>query len=254
MTIWVDGALRGGSSVPRSSSFAPFETMGARDAEVPLWSRHMERLRGAAERLGLAFAPSPALRAAATEVLLKNGHADGVLRLSLVPAEGGVREVLSSRRRSPVRVVKLLPTVLDRPESAPPGDLKAEPRRYYDLVRQQAQDGDADDGIVVGQDGCLLETAIGNLWVRLAGVWVTPPLDGRVLPGIGRAVLLEALLDASVACAERPLSIADLHAAEAIAHSNAVYGPRPACLVGGHAATALVEAELVALWRRSVPG
>ena len=249
MTVWIDGDLLGGDAVPRGDGFAPFETMGARGGDVPLWSRHLERLAASAARLEIAFEPAPALRAAAAEVLLKNGHADDVLRLSLVPTGTRAQVVLSSRRRSPIRVVKLLPTILERPGGAPPADVKAEPRRFYDLVRQQAQDGEADDGIVVGLDGALLETALGNLWLRLDGEWVTPALDGRVLPGVGRAVLLEAAAREGVPCCERALDFADLHRAEAVAHSNAVHGPRPACLVGERAEEEVVARELGELWR-----
>lgn len=257
MTVWIDGELCGGNDVPRSKAIAPFETMGATRAMVLLWSRHITRLTATAERLGLPFSVSEDLRAAATEVLLKNGHAEGVVRLSIVPDEASSappKIVIASRRRSPIRSVKLLPTVVAPDESGPPGDIKAAPRRFYDEVLQQAQDGEADDGIVVGVDGALLETARGNLWLRLDGVWVTPPLDGRVLPGIGRAMLLEYGAGAGVAMAEQAITLADLHRAEAIAHSNAVYGPRPACLVGEHCAIEVVDRELGAVWGAALLG
>jgi len=254
MSIWINGRQSGGNQVPRSAQIAPFETMGAHDAQVALWERHVARLRATAARLSLPFAPTPELRAAAGELLLQNGHADGVLRLALVPddavAAGGVHTVLATRARSPIRFVKLLPTIVERPDDAPPGDIKAEPRRFYDAVRQQAQDGEADDGIVVGAtDGAVLECALGNLWLLLDGVWVTPPLDGRVLPGIARALLLERAAQAGVAVDERACTIADLHRADALAHSNAVYGPRPACLLGEPAAVEIVDSQLGALWR-----
>ena len=255
MTIWIDGELRAGSDVPRSRAMAPFETMGAQDAAVPLWSLHLARLGATATRLGLMFEETPALRAAAAAVLLKNGHADGVLRLALVPDDehaGAVRTVLASRARSPIKVVKLVPTVVERPVDAPPGDIKAEPRRFYDLVRQQAQDGDADDEVVVADDGAVLEAGLGNLWLHLDGAWVTPPLDGRVLPGIARALLLDEAGRAGVPTVERVCTLADLHRADALAHSNAVYGPRPACLVGERAAIELVAGSLGALWRSAV--
>ena len=51
---------------------------------------------------------------------------------------------------------------------------------------------------------------------------------------------------------ERSLSLADLHRAEAVAHGNAVHGPRPACLVGEQAASELVDEELGGLWRRAL--
>lgn len=257
MTIWVDGKLHGGNDIPRSRAIAPFETMGATGGAVPLWSRHITRLSTTAQRLGLTFDATPEVRAGATEVLLKNGHTDDVLRLSLVPSEGEgapARVVLASRKRSPVKVVKLLPTIAERAADAPPGDLKAEPRRFYDTVLQQAQDGEADDGVVVGLDGALLETALGNLWLRLDGTWVTPPLDGRVLPGVARALLLDHAAAGQVAVVEREVALADLHRAEAMAQSNAVYGPRPACLVGGHADVSLVDEELGSLWRSAMRG
>lgn len=256
MTIWVDGQLLGGTDVPRSKHIAPFETMGANDAGVPLWPRHIARLTATCERLGLPFAATAELRAAGAEVLLKNGHADGVLRLAVVPRDdgGAAQVVLASRARSPIRTVKLLPTVVERPDDAPPADIKAEPRRFYDAVRQQAQDGEADDGIVVAKDGALLETAWGNLWALLAGTWVTPPLDGRVLPGIARALLLEQAARTGLATEERELTLADLHGAEALAHSNAVYGPRPACLVGEKAAVEIVDTQLVPLWQAGLSG
>lgn len=255
MAIWIDGKLLGGNDVPRSKATAPFETMGASGGTVALWSRHMQRLTATAERLGLPFEATPELRAAATEVLLKNGHTDDVLRLSLVPVDdakgSAVQVVIASRSRSPIRSVRLLPTVVERDPELPPADIKAEPRRFYDAVLQQAQDGEADDGIVVGADGALLEAGLGNLWLRLDGTWTTPPLDGRVLPGIARAVLLERAAASGLSVAEQPLTFDDLHRAEAIAHSNAVYGPRPACLVGERAAVEIVDTELFALWRQA---
>ncbi|MFK7743159.1 MAG: aminotransferase class IV [Planctomycetota bacterium] len=260
MTIWIDGDLQPGNDVPRSKAFAPFETMGAKDAQLALWPRHLERLQGSAERLGLAFAPPPDLRAAAADVLLKNGESDGILRLALVPDDQGggpARVVMGARSRSPIQKVRLLPTVVERPADAPPGDMKAEPRRFYDEVRNQAQDGGADDGIVVGNDGMLLETALGNLWLRVDGVWRTPALDGRVLPGVARALLLEFAKQAGFGFEERECTLDDLHHAEAMAHSNAVYGPRPACLAddAGSAvgnADSLVADELGVVWQEAL--
>jgi para-aminobenzoate synthetase/4-amino-4-deoxychorismate lyase len=94
------------------------------------------------------------------------------------------------------------------------------------------------------------ETAAGNLWLRLDGVWTTPALDGLVLPGIARARLLAALRARGLPVAERRCELGDLHRAEALAHSNAVHGPRPAVLVGAAPpAVAFVDTELVPLWR-----
>lgn len=88
MTAWLDGALVGDAAAPQATAAAPgpFETMAARRGEVELWDLHLQRIAGAARRLGLPFVPDPKLRAAATGLLLHNGHSDDVLRLALVPA------------------------------------------------------------------------------------------------------------------------------------------------------------------------
>lgn len=256
MTAWVDGHFVAPEDVPKGTAVAPFETMGAVGGVVALWERHLARLRAAAVRLGLPFAPGAALLAGAGELLRQNGHADDVLRLCLLPHGGTTHVVMTTRSRGPRRKsTLLLPTVVERLPIDPPGDLKAAPRRFYDAVLQQAQDGQADDGIVVGLDGAVLETAIANLWLRIDGRWVTPALDGRVLPGIARALLLERAAAAGLPVAERRCTFGDLERAEAIATSNAVHGPRAAQLLGsGPAAVAIVDSELGALWQDGAPG
>jgi branched-subunit amino acid aminotransferase/4-amino-4-deoxychorismate lyase len=143
VTAWVDGKVVADGELPRRAGVAPFETMGARGGGLPLWDRHLARLRGAVARLGLGWREPASLRAAALDLLRANDRADGVLRLAVVPTAHGVSTALVVRAKSPVQVVKLLPTVVERPADAPPGDLKAEPRGYYDEVRQQAQDASA---------------------------------------------------------------------------------------------------------------
>ncbi len=253
MTAWVDGAFVGDAAAPHATAAAPgpFETMGAHDGAIARWDLHLARLTAAAQRLALPFVPAPTLRAAAAELLLHNGHADDVLRLSLVPAGEAVHTVLTSRARGPrLQCMRLLPTVVEPPAHEPPRALKLWPRPFYDAVRQQAQDGGADDGIVVAPDGAVLETAVGNLWLRLDGTWTTPPLDGRVLPGIARAHLLAAARARGLAMAERRCDLGLLHRAEALAHSNAVFGPRPAALLGTSLpAVAFADTELLPLWR-----
>ena len=257
MTAWLDGQVVPATAVPRARRdvASPFETMGATGGEVRLWERHLARLAAGARRLGLTLQPTPQWRGAAADLLLQNGHADDVLRLTLLRADDGDHVLLETRARGPVGKVLLVPTVVDRAADLPPGDLKALPRAFYDAVRQQAQDAGADDGLVVDAHGAVLETAIANLWLRLDGTWTTPPLDGRVLPGIARGLLLERARAAGLPVAEVRCSLGDLHRAQAIAVSNAVHGPRPAQLVAGPAAAvAFVDSELGSLWRLATSG
>jgi para-aminobenzoate synthetase/4-amino-4-deoxychorismate lyase len=256
VTVWVDGQFLPDAAAPEpGASTAPFETMGAHAGSLPLWPEHLERLSAAASRCGLSFSASTSLRRAAEELLARNGHQGGVLRLVLLADGGVVRPVLTTRPRGVLPFVRLLPTVVPRPVDAPPADLKAFPRTYYDAVLQQARAGGADDGIVIAADGAVLETSLGNLWLNIDGVWVTPPLDGRVLPGIARAKLLAAARRSGLDVVERICDLGDLHRARALAHSNAVYGPRAACLLETPTpAVAIVDTELGSLWRSMASG
>jgi branched-subunit amino acid aminotransferase/4-amino-4-deoxychorismate lyase len=120
------------------------------------------------------------------------------------------------------------------------------PRAFHDAVLAEARAGGADDGIALGDDGALLETALGNLWLLRDGVWCTPPLDGRVLPGIARAVVLERAAAAGLPVAERRLDLGDLHCARALVVTNAVHGPRAAALP--EATVAILDGRFAAIW------
>jgi para-aminobenzoate synthetase/4-amino-4-deoxychorismate lyase len=260
MKQWVDGALvdlpaglpaDGGAPVRGDAPLAPFETMRATGRALPLLRRHLARLGAAAARLGLPCAEPAGLEAAALDLLARNGHARGAVRLCLRPSAGRAQWELTTRAVPPSLPVLLLPCIARRPAGAPPADLKAEPRAFQDGVLAEARAGGADDGIVLGVRGEVLETATANLWLLLDGTWVTPPLDGRILPGIARALVLERASRCGIAVGERPCDLADLHRARALCTTNAVHGPRAAALPG--AAVAEPDSRLASLWRDAVP-
>lgn len=245
--IWIDGAFVDGDAAIATGS-GLFETMGSFGGELRLWDRHLARLRAGCARLGVAAELPSNLRDDALQLLRTNG--DDVLRLEALLRPRGVSWRMTTRRRQTLDVVRLLPTVARRPADAPPADLKATPRPHYDAVLAEARRGGADDGIVLGDGGALLETAHANLWLLLDSVWTTPPLDGRVLPGIARAVLLERARSVGVPVAEAPCWLGDLHRAQSMCVSNAVHGPRVACLPG--ATVPESATSLGRLWRFAV--
>lgn len=253
--LWVDGAfvpVEASVPVPAAQGTGPFETMAAVAGELPLWPRHLARLTAALRRLGdPAVLRAADLRAAARELLARNGDRDGVVRLQRTLGPRGGCTWISTRARGAQGVVALVPALVRRTADAPPADLKATPRTFHDAVLAEARAAGADDGIAIGDDGRLLETSVGNLWLCLEGVWCTPPPDGRLLPGIARALLLERAAAAGVAVAERACDLADLHRAAALAVSNAVHGPRPAVLLAAGAVRPVAPSDtrLAALWR-----
>jgi para-aminobenzoate synthetase/4-amino-4-deoxychorismate lyase len=100
-----------------------------------------------------------------------------------------------------------------------------------------AHDGPADhDLLLVADDGSLLETARANLFVVHDDAVLTPPTDGRILPGTARARLIEILRDAAVPVFQRRLTLDDLRSATEVFATNALRGvvPVTSCDGVGH--------------------
>lgn len=232
MKAWRDCRLVACEALPRGM-VVPFETMGIVRGALPLWDRHMARLGTAASELGVVravFEVPTGLREAALAEASCHGH--DVVRIELAPAGDVVTWRVHTRMRHVLEgPVVLVPAVARRAPCLPPAHLKALPRTAYDAVLVEARAAGADDGIVVGDDGAVLETALGNLLLWIGGQWVTPVLDGRVLPGISRAVLLEQLAALGECVVERRCDIGDLHSATTLVVCNAVHGPRGAVLM-----------------------
>jgi para-aminobenzoate synthetase/4-amino-4-deoxychorismate lyase len=118
-------------------------------------------------------------------------------------------------------------------------------------------DPDADP-LLVDEDDLLLETGRGNVFVVRLGEVATPPLDGRILPGVSRATVLELLADAGVPCQERSVPLAALGEADEVFVTNAIGGVRPVATVDGVGAwaagpvTRAADASLERCWRDQV--
>ena len=89
-----------------------------------------------------------------------------------------------------------------------------------------APDG-ADEVLVLDADGSVLEGGRTSLFCVLDDGVHTPPLDGRILPGTGRARVVDALLRAAVPLRQRRLTTADLAAASEVFVTNALRGVVP---------------------------
>lgn len=72
--------------------------------------------------------------------------------------------------------------------------------------------------------GEVLEAATANVFAVLDGTLVTPPLDGRILPGVTRAAVLATARERGLETSERPLSRAELASAEEVFLTNSVRG------------------------------
>lgn len=236
-----------------------FETMGLFGGELRLWDRHMARLSASMRAHGDGEAIPADLREQAMAQLSAAMRHDVLVVERALPSAstpGWFALRTRSRTASPWarslrgEAVVVVPTVARRSLFAEVAGHKARPRTFYEAVLAEARASSADDGIVVGDDGALLETAAGNLWLHIDSVWVTPPLLGGALPGVARALLLERAAAAQIPVVERPCFLPDLHRADAICLSNAAFGVAPAALPT--TAQPELHSSLRRLWRFAV--
>ncbi|MEO3427582.1 aminotransferase class IV family protein [Pelagibius sp. CAU 1746] len=103
--------------------------------------------------------------------------------------------------------------------------VKTTQRRLYDETRA-ALPADIDEAIFLNRAGEVCEGTITNVFARLEGKLITPPLACGLLPGILREELLE-----SGEAMERRLTLDELRNAEAVLLGNSLRGLIPAELV-----------------------
>lgn len=201
--------------------FALLETFAVRDGRAQHLETHLERLRGSAERFGIGI-DEEALQAALGQVAALGGEQLVRLRLR---RDGS----LSVEPRPLTAAPEPVRLALDAQPTDFPAGLSAHKtsvRDHLDAARERHPE--ADDVILRGAHGRLVETTIASLALRLDGTWCTPPLEDGCLDGVGRRLALEA-----GELVERELTASDLEKAEEIAVISSARGWRRAVLAEG---------------------
>ena len=110
--------------------------------------------------------------------------------------------------------------------------------------------------LIVDGDGTVLEASRANVFAVRDGTILTPPLDGRILPGVTRMRVLELAAALDVETDEDPLSREDLLAAEEVFLTGSVRGVEPAAALDGAplAGAGEIAVRLAAELRRAWTG
>jgi para-aminobenzoate synthetase/4-amino-4-deoxychorismate lyase len=130
-----------------------------------------------------------------------DAHAAGLtgehrLRVDVVPGEDPA--ITSARVASGYRrPVAVAPLVV-------PGGLGPHKWRDRRLLDRRPVDPAP---LLVDADGTVLEAAWGNVWLLEGDALVTPPADGRILPGVTRALLLELAPSLGLRPREEPITL-----------------------------------------------
>ena len=165
-----------------------FETMLVVEGRPVELDAHMARLGASLEALYGAAAPV----GVRDDLLAKTGGVSlGRVRLTVAPADGGLAYAIAV---ADVDRAAIFPGwdrgVALRGVAAPDW---AGGHKWADrsgLERLEASLGEAVP-LLLGEGGVPLETSRANVFAVRGGTLTTPPLDGRVLPGIARARAIE---------------------------------------------------------------
>ena len=190
---------------------------------------HLDRLARSAEAIDL---PLPAgLGDLATRAVAAAGGGDAVLRLICTrgregSGEGGpaafaictdIPGSLEEERRRGLRLVLLTTASDPLVRAASPWLLPGVKTISYAVnmaAQRAARAGGADDAVLVGLGGELLEAPTANLWWRTGHTLHTPSLDLGVLAGITRTVLRELAPGLGLKVLEGVFTAEDLAAAD----------------------------------------
>jgi branched-chain amino acid aminotransferase/4-amino-4-deoxychorismate lyase len=236
--VWLDGRLIDAAEAridPSDRGFTLgdglFETLRARAGRILWFDDHLARLREGAAILGIPV-PLDAARIGEglNALLAAAGFDDAALRLTLTRGPSATRGLWPPGE--PVRPTLLATVaarvVLPRPRLI----VAAETRRnegsplsrvkvlgYADnlLARREAIARAADDAILLNNRDRVTCATVGNLFLRLDGAWVTPPLADGVLPGLARARLIPRL-----GAREESIPVGALDRVEAVLLTNSL--------------------------------
>jgi len=113
------------------------------------------------------------------------------------------------------------------------GGHKWRDRRLLAALTAQAGLGADEQLLITDETGELLETDRANVLAVIDGVLLTPPADGRLLPGTARAAVMRAARARAIKVGQKPLTLDQLSAATEVFVTNAVAGVLPVTAVDG---------------------
>ncbi|MGA8353852.1 MAG: chorismate-binding protein [Solirubrobacteraceae bacterium] len=190
------------------------ETVAVKDGQATHLQAHLRRLQRSLT--ALYDAPLPASLATDVQETARRASGHARLRIDAVPRRDGDIEIqlslaeVASNNGAPVPLVPILL----------PGGLGAHKWCDRRLLTGLQEHHEAMP-LLIDSDGAVLEAASANVWVLEGETLITPPADGRLLPGVTRTRLL-ALGGAQ----EAEITLDRLKAADAVLLSSSIAGVR----------------------------
>ncbi len=224
-----------------------FETIAVTAGKPCLWRRHMQRLAGDCECLGIPFPGADVLR---QEALAEIGDRPrGVLKIILTRGEGGrgyqpPSNPVTSRllcctpwpelpgaASSEGVVVRICSTRLDRNTAL--AGIKHLNRLPQVLARGEWDDPGVAEGLMLDNHEHLIEGTKSNLFLVKHGRLRTPQLRDCGVAGVLRGLVMDIAAERGIPVEVTDLGLTDLWDAEALFLTNSLIGIWPVREVSG---------------------
>lgn len=209
-----------------------FDTMRAYNGVPFRIENHIERILNSAKKLKIRIELAPQnLKRIVSELLSKNRLKDAYLRITVTRGQHSGDLSFSTTHPSTILIIarpietpsgedynRGVAATLVHGLSNPPELARHKTPSYlpYLLARDRASQVGAREAILVDNDGMVLETSTGNIFIVLEKEVITPPLSAGILPGIARKTALECAPDAGLETKEKPIAVKDLARAQEV--------------------------------------
>ncbi len=222
-----------------------FETLAVRDGVARHWDEHLARLAHGCAQLGIVMPDVVRLRAEAQS--LCNGVERAVLKLVVTRGVGG-RGYRADPATAPTRILGLHPWPDDIERRAEQGvrvrlctlrlavqpalaGLKHLNRLEQVLARNEWDDPDIAEGLLMDAHDRIIEGAMSNLFLVVDGVLLTPDLSRCGVAGVTRARILRHAGVHGIAAQVTDITLTMLARASEVLLCNSVIGlwPVTAC-------------------------
>jgi branched-chain amino acid aminotransferase len=226
--VWVEADAAGVPIHDRGFLYADavYETARLHQGGYFRLRQHLDRLATSAATLRIPIPTADDIVDIASELARRNGLSEATFRITITrgarPAVRGtvlatLAPVAADWRERAAAGWAVLTSSVRRPSTISiPAHLKSPGRPYAILARLEAEDGGADDALLLDDRGHVSEGPTWNVFWRRDRTLFTPSIDCGVLPGVTRAAILELAGAAGLDPAEGRYSRSDLDGADEI--------------------------------------
>ena len=247
---------------------ALFETMRVYSGKIFQLDQHLDRLEQGAQSICLNL---PELRERIQDILYetfnRNQGADAVIRLTITRGEGIIGKLWQADTSPTLSVYvrpysatpdewyqKGVPISLIPHSAAKMGGLQEQIKsaNYLSqiLARKQAEDLNSVEGIMINEQGEVCDGTISNIFVIKDDVLSTPAVNGYVLAGVTRQVVLKLAFETGAICEERSMIADDILQGDEIFLTNTGWEVLPVTRVEGKAIGSGLPGPLTQALRR----